>query len=482
MSTQPSQKSGWHQILRDLNLTASSCETPPNRPTNDAKAPETSWLQAFACFARTGFLRVLIGETPTHLELYVQVAAGSALETPDLLTAALASYTQTPWNTHVASAPFELSTTLPNTTEIAQAPTSTLRNVLVALMKLGDLISSDSAALTQDAIASALSFTPSKPEKSTVEPAHDESDSQENVLFETIGSSAHADTSNAPNLDYFEVTAQPNNIEIALHLTTLLRPSEHIELAKAIAHHLRTRFDADVVPTPGPVAPTSSEAKTSTIRLDAEPSEEDQRNAMGRAELAKNFTAFFKKAQEWAVLGIDIFELVGLKHANSTQDVIQVTTAAQPEQKSTSASPSQPDRTREKASVSDGSDDIVFDLSSRPADKPSAAGSSTFGFSNPQSDELVRGHFTDERLKRGDAVTPLVDLVLRHPGYSDRRIGQVLSIMLSIDYHAALRLAENAPCVIAWGLAQQTALNYKDVIETTGGKALLVEPDTFRER
>lgn len=480
MITQPSQQTGWRKILRDLNLTASSCEPPPSRTTNDAEASETTWLQALACFARTGFLRVLIGETPTNLELYVQIAAGAALKSPELLTAALATYTQTPWTTQVSIAPFELSTKIPNTDELTEATHSPLRDVLVVLMKLGDLISSNSAELTHDSITTALSFTPPVPENKTPTPQHEDSAPQENVLFETIGVSSSVESSAAPNIDRYEVTQHDNHIEIALHLTALLRPSEHIELARALAHHLRARFDADVLPAPGPVAPTTPSVKTSTIRLNAESSEEDQRTPAGRAELAKSFTSFFKKAQEWAVLGIDIFELVGLKHKNSTPDMIPFT-ATQTAPKTTQVL-SKSDHSPPKTSVTENSDDIVFDLSSRSTGKTNADTPSTLGLSPPQSDALVRGHFTDERLKRDDATTPLVDLVLRHPGYSDRRIGQVLSIMLSIDYSAALRLAENAPCVIAWGLAQQTASNYKDVIETTGGKALLVEPDTFRER
>ncbi len=481
MITKPSQKSGWHKILNDLNLTAACSETPPNRTTNDAETSETNWIQAYACFERTGFLRVVIGESQTQIELYVQIAVGSALQSPELLTAALASYTQTPWTVHVASAPFEFSTILPNTDELAEATNFTLRSVLVLLMKLGNLISNDAAQITHDSIAAALSFTPTIPESPKPASTNEESASQENVLFETIGNSSHADTGLAPNIDHFEITHHNSQIEIALHLTTLLRPSEHIELAKAIAHHLRARFDADVVPTPGPVAPTSPNVKTSTIRLNAESSEEDQRTDNGRAELAKSFTAFFKKAKEWSLLGIDIFELVGLKHVNSTPDMIQVS-AAQTAPKTMPVSSTQSDRRHEKTPVAATSDDIVFDLSSRSTSKSKSGDSSTISFSNAPTDALAPGHFTDERLKRADATTPLVDLVLRHPGYSDRRIGQVLSIILSIDYHAALRLAENAPCVIAWGLARQTASDYKDVIETTGGKALLVEPDTFRER
>ena len=94
---------------------------------------------------------------------------------------------------------------------------------------------------------------------------------------------------------------------------------------------------------------------------------------------------------------------------------------------------------------------------------------------------LKTGQFTDPRLDREDATTNLVDLVLRHPGYADGRIAQVLNILFSIEYHEAKTLAGRAPCVLAWGIGQKRARSFKNVIESAGGKAILVEPGTFPE-
>ena len=87
----------------------------------------------------------------------------------------------------------------------------------------------------------------------------------------------------------------------------------------------------------------------------------------------------------------------------------------------------------------------------------------------------------DERLRRPEATSAQVDVVLRHPGYYDQKIGQVLSILRSVEFHNARRLAESAPCVIAWGIGRERAQTFKSVLEGAGGKVLLVEPGTFAQ-
>ena len=92
---------------------------------------------------------------------------------------------------------------------------------------------------------------------------------------------------------------------------------------------------------------------------------------------------------------------------------------------------------------------------------------------------LRQGDFTDERLRREDATTSLVDVVLRHPGYSDKNMAKVLTLLLSVDYSEALSIIALAPCVLARGTGQERARTMKSVVEGAGGKVVLVEPDTF---
>ncbi len=108
-------------------------------------------------------------------------------------------------------------------------------------------------------------------------------------------------------------------------------------------------------------------------------------------------------------------------------------------------------------------------------------GEAVFFSSEPAEDDnrLEAGRYDDPRLKMVDSDAGLVDVVLRHPGYSDRRVGQVLTILLSIEYHEALTLMNAAPCVIAVAVAASRAASIKSVVEGAGGKILLTDPGHF---
>lgn len=100
-------------------------------------------------------------------------------------------------------------------------------------------------------------------------------------------------------------------------------------------------------------------------------------------------------------------------------------------------------------------------------------------FSLPNDGPLKPGDFDDARLSEPDSAASLVDIVLRHPGYSDRRVGQVLSILLSVEYHRALQLMGASPLVIAHGVAYSRAETLKRVVESAGGKIQLTDPGRY---
>jgi hypothetical protein len=106
------------------------------------------------------------------------------------------------------------------------------------------------------------------------------------------------------------------------------------------------------------------------------------------------------------------------------------------------------------------SDEVVFDFDDTGADSG-----------------IPSGAYQHPKLDRDDATTPLVDVVLRHPGYSRRNMGQVLTILLDIDYNQALEVIEKAPCIVGWNVSRNNALQLKDSIHNAGGRVLLVEPD-----
>ena len=100
-------------------------------------------------------------------------------------------------------------------------------------------------------------------------------------------------------------------------------------------------------------------------------------------------------------------------------------------------------------------------------------------FSTSEDAALRTGDFEDQRLREPDSTESLVDVVLRHPGYSDRRVGQVLSILLSVEYHSALQLMRSAPIVIARGVAHDRGLSIKELVENAGGKIQLTDPSRY---
>ncbi|MBA2665296.1 MAG: hypothetical protein H0U74_23610 [Bradymonadaceae bacterium] len=466
MSPDTHTESAWRQVLDELGITPQSTAAPDGA--------HGMWFQTLARFARTGFLRVLASpnDAEDSLALRAQIAPGpSTAQTDavlDALVAGLAQRSNTVWQAQSKQVPWELSTTLALDT---QDGVETYRKALLALMKLGDLVAGADEGLSVASLKEALGVampaneaSPAQPETALPQAG---GTSTEGFVFETIGSGASSATAPAfaetGNIERANVSVVGDHLEAAVSVDTVLRPVELTRLADGLAHHLRVRFDADVTPLGDSerAERALSEPHQSNFYLRIQSADETLRNPAGRADLQHKIEAYFQKIQDFGRLGIDIFDVLGLRQdaapasASASSTILSASPAPLPGQGATT-----------------NNDGIVLDLGAGGF----AAASGAAG------DGLRKGDFADQRLRRPDATTPLVDVVLRHPGYSDRRIGQVLSILLSIEYHAALRLAENAPCVIAWGLANERARSFKDVIETTGGKAVLVEPDTFAER
>jgi hypothetical protein len=103
---------------------------------------------------------------------------------------------------------------------------------------------------------------------------------------------------------------------------------------------------------------------------------------------------------------------------------------------------------------------------SRPTTNPS--NESQVVFSLPKEGPLKPGDFDDARLSEPDSSSALVDVV-----------GQVLSILLSVEYHRALQLMGASPLVIAHGVAYARAETLKRVVESAGGKIQLTEPGRY---
>jgi hypothetical protein len=345
-----------------------------------------------------------------------------------------------------------------------------LRRTYLKLMRIADRVSAESSGVE---ILAALEG-----------PAPSRSDAEEGIgvqpapsaagPFESIGVTAsdvgtRTDVSGSGTSRDLRVSeawarATPSHIEVSVGFPEVLAPGQTQDIKAGLEHHLRTKFDVRVQTYELDDAPTQEPRKRETqssLMFKLTSTDEN----VGPGELLELVSRYMRRVEDLSSLGVDLADILGLRET--------VLTTPRESRQARGADPLDQAGVESRRDplvkpIGEGAEEIVFDLG---APRVSASG----------KDLLAAGDFSDDRLRRDDATTPLVDLVLRHPGYSDMRIGQVLSILLSIEYHRALALAERAPCVIAWGLGQDRARSFKEVIESAGGKVVLVEPGSFGE-
>lgn len=333
---------------------------------------------------------------------------------------------------------------------------------------------SESSA-TAPATSSAFESIGSKPpEGSTTHPEAQPQPQQAKTspvssVFESIGTGEAAPTPEgqgfAPRtcLARYELRPQQDTISLWIKLDHPLERHEHATLEQGLIKSLRIRFDVDPRP--------EFTRELDELAMSLVPIMSTDTASMRAIE--EGLDRMFSRLVEFGRLGMDLFSALDLRAGQAKQ---------RPEtdfsERSTLVDvPSKRDLSTLKRPAID-------QPHTSPQQEPSGAGvvldlGPQRTTSSQDDGPLKAGNFSDPRLKRSDATAPLVDVVLRHPGFSDKRIGQVLNILLSIEHSKALQLIEAAPCVIAWGISRERALTFKNVIEGAGGKALLVEPDTF---
>lgn len=436
MSTQ--SKSRWYGVADEVGLVFEDGESPEPRMG--------SWTRALTHFSRHSFARVFFSPLEKEASVLVEVALGPPGAESDAVARAVQTYlsqiSQSNWSAEVKVLPWRFETRL-NSEDGGVERFALLLKELVALTERFDAVTS--AGQWLEILGGGDPGQSSVSEKESVKAA--------GSVFEDIGAQASAIDEGGAFLSATALERSGGEVRIALGLTSVIPPTELAELIKALSAHLRTKFEAQARPAEAVDRPSlrlPSSARTA-VQLVVEPG--DYGGSLGA--LAADLGEFLERLEKFSAHGVDLFEYLGV-HRQSDVKTTGQTLRQPPRTTSASTSPALP--------VADSLEQpVVLGLEPR-----TSAGSS-----------LQPGNFEDERLRREDATTALVDLVLRHPGYSDRRIGQVLSILLSIEYHQAVELSQRAPCVIAWGVGNQRAQSFKEVIESAGGKALLVEPGTF---
>ncbi len=242
------------------------------------------------------------------------------------------------------------------------------------------------------------------------------------VQAKDVDDSSHATSSREPKLS---LTASGESAQVTLDIGRTPKPSQLQKFASALRRHLRSYADVDV----DIMASESSDRVVLEVRA-AEWAEFKTQQALMEA-----IQHAVTPLENMLAHGVSPEVALGLVGADGVQ---------------ISASPSRVGSEREE---------VVFSATEGAALKP--------------------GVFDDPRLSQPQSTEPLVDVILRHPGYSDRRVGQVLSILLSIAYHDALRLMQASPVVIARAVANARALRMQEVIEGAGGKIQLTDPDRY---
>ncbi|TXD37753.1 hypothetical protein FRC98_08685 [Lujinxingia vulgaris] len=404
-----------------------------------------AWFEGLSAFEKHSFVRLLISAHGDEAHVFVELAAGPPEGQEALLASAASAWlnraTPATWETSSTGLPAQLRARLPHT----DALFATLDALLSFMARASEV---DSAEGWLKFFGHTTGATPTSP--AAQKPATSKSAGSP---FETIGQSesspADADAPSPASAQRLEVVDSGEGpLKLNVHLSDVLGSAETQRLVHALSHYLHARYDVQAHHATDTSAPR-------TLSLAIEP----ERYLGSRRELTDDLQRFCKRLGDYIEAGGDLQDYLGIN------DVV-LSTLPSTEAPSPAPSPSATSSSSRQPRSSDADTGVVFDLSSASA---------------TTARELVQGDFTDSRLKRDDAQTALVDLVLRHPGYSERRINQVLTILLSIDYAAAERLADSAPCVIAWGISRERALSFKDVLHSAGGKALLVEPGTFGE-
>lgn len=435
----------WREVLEELEI-----------PTSNAAGPGGAggdWQQLAAAFGTKAFLRALTDGDALAIEC---VPPGDP-------AGARGALREAGWAIEGEDVPFVARRDFPEDVD-------SLRPHWVSIAKLADATRDEDA----DAFVAALVVSePIVEEESRDEagndPEHPPQETATAAAFEPIG-----DASPRPALDRpfaYVIGRDGGVVEAKLGFDEPLDKHVFEKLEARLVGNLRGKYDVDVkvVGAREVAVKLAVEPKTRiALRIEPAPIGAD---TLSVRDVEERVTSYFENLDELAGSGIDPLVFLGVRASKRNTGAFE-SIGSHGAKPLAQATPEE-----------DEGETVLFvedDVSDDGAD--SDEGEVVFGGEPLDADApLEPARYDDERLKRPDATTTLVDVILRHPGYSDRSIGQVLSILLSLDYASCLDIAERAPTVVAWGVARDRALTMKTVIEGAGGKVVLVEPGTFGE-
>ncbi len=497
----------WHEEIDDLGLS----RDPADPPLDESGV----WFQALAEFRKLGFARLLVGTEPAALALH----AGHPEITAELVEKAsheLENRAGCLWTLEEVDSTWWLISD--------EIDPDHRRAALVTLLRLAEDLRDDQPEWewlfgasyddeTQTPVdeerdedesteRSGEEETPkvseddhSEDEDSEDESAEETRRSDSGSPFETIGTGSSEDDGKAATPAEAPESAESGR-EFPAGFSFLVEPEEEYvvvalafedaiselrsEIEDAISRNLRAKFDVEVTalgvedarPYGGPFRRMAAFRLIPTsLTGDKAPSIEECEQAVGE---------YLETIESLADGGIEPLVFLGIKNSSkSSSTALQKETESGIDEDSSPRESTGDDEYKEDASAADDQDEVFFliaDDELEEDDKDSVVLASS---EIADDDPLEEGRFDDPRLDEKDATTALVDVVLRHPGYSDKRVGQVLSILFSIEYYEALRLMNAAPIVIARGVSSERGHTIQNVVEGAGGRVKLAEPDRF---
>lgn len=444
----------WREVLDEFDVEATATEPPDDR--------EGDWFQLLGVFGTAGFIRLVTDGA----HLVMQLAPPEGV---DRLNARMESHG---WTSLQDGPPALLERGFPDTDQF--------RDAWIAVTRLGDAIRDDDA---DDFLETLESGATEEPDELTEKDSQDEnaqdSDEQDEEqpdpkpdpdtsggAFEPIGLDDDREGLDDGAFEWMSERTD-DGVAVVLGFGTILETADYQRLEERLVRNLRGKYDVDV----------EIDADHSiTLRLPREPGTRAALHVLPDRGVSSASVAevdgfvgdYFGTLEELAGSGIDPLVFLGVtasKRREKSSSFETIGRESAPSKKDDSSrtewlvDDDEPDEPEEDSSG------VVLGVTSQP---------------DPE-DPLEPGRFDDPRLRGPDATTSLVDVVLRHPGYSDRRVGQVLSILLSIEYSDSLELINKAPTVIAWGVARDRGQTMKTVVEGAGGKVYLAEPGEFHE-
>lgn len=506
------------------------------RPVDAPKGKGGDWYEIYSRFATRGFVRATIAPSNSTTTIRLQLAVPTGNESDrDVLGGVrdeMADVLGGDWEIGELAPDWQLDG------EFRDVDEADVAQFLRRLEQLGEAAASESP-LAADWLEEQLAGPADSPETETSTDTRESSKSAGRSggapsggggdVFESIGRGGSSETAPSGMLDEaglaaFEIANRGDKLEVRVGLDVSLPVPDREKLGRALAHAMQGRYDLDVRPlSPEDDAGAIGESR---VRLMVEPADLGIATEVSADEMRSQVEQYFERLERFDGLGVKLADVLGVGDELEGD-------AGPPDDSGASAGKPGTGRRGDGGSTADGDDprdasprrddDRESDASrgtdrgsqfprdtgsesrsrSGTGDRRDTSGRSSGRETEPSEPEtgvvldvdatddtssdagkpasggLEAGNYRDPRLLREDATTSLVDVVLRHPGYAEEKMGHNLSILLDADYPDAMELVQTAPCVIAWGVGRDRGMKFKRVVERAGGKVVLVEPDSL---